>query len=538
MRHPIDLHTVIENILRRELARLGEGGPLIPPSKNLRAACTAIEKEYGAGDAVLASKSRFDLAVRKLLASNPRLDARDRFAIAYRLAEATPLLGDRCLLVREDLWPRLIGDWRSEAETGRLRIGHWKGLFHSYLQAEAGPAAEQLREFLRSTWSLIRARVKAEDIRVAGINRHIALLNEDPCRNYARELVAEGCDSMLRDLQATVAVPSVSWFWSDLQNAVCEGVTRLSDEDFKRSIPNVIRAARSLPLNTNAVLAALVDRYADCTDRRRHEELLEFALEKWRSPQLNRNVLWRNARSAGKQMVCGWLALEDLEDFYRLCQGAGTVDERRLLYWLRFKEQITFSQILLGADLHQSKRADLRSFRERKRGRLGVLSKGGGGNNAIIMQIADWIFVEFSATSNACYPYQVDHLPFKIGEMSYSLHQLKSQAHVDSAGAERLTHAREWETDSFDPFLQARGIFPDSQAVPRDRLGMPREPNGMRPLTPEMIRQLHAIGASIRDLRPKGGALWVCPDGLPVSLQKSLKALGFKWKSDKGFYLC
>src|SRR5690606_28291342 len=119
------------------------------------------------------------------------------------------------------------------------------------------------------------------------------------------------------------------------------------------------------------------------------------------------NPLWNMVSTATKKMVCGWLAQEDLEDFYELCKDDGEVDERRLEFWLCFKEQMSYTMILLGTDLRYSRARDVTEFIARKGDRVGDLTRAQPGNNAILMCIGGWLFVEFSKTGNACFGFPI-----------------------------------------------------------------------------------------------------------------------------------
>ncbi|MBF3375292.1 hypothetical protein ISU80_17720, partial [Leptospira borgpetersenii serovar Arborea] len=100
-------------------------------------------------------------------------------------------------------------------------------------------------------------------------------------------------------------------------------------------------------------------------------------------------------------MVRSWLAKQDLMHFFELLRGNGDVDQARLFYWLRFANQMGFTRIVLGTDARQDRRGDFVKFREENKGRLSNLRGGRNFDNAMIMQINDYLFVEFSGTGNA-----------------------------------------------------------------------------------------------------------------------------------------
>jgi len=225
-------------------------------------------------------------------------------------------------------------------------------------------------------------------------------------------------------------------------------------------IPTFLELAEAIEKAKTPVFAALINRFPTLRDQSKHDLLLAALVRNWGSPQLDSSAKWAHATPAAKAIACGWLAQEDLEDFYRVCQQNGEVDDRRLKYWLRFKRQMRFTKIALGAYVATSKHPDYAAFRERKKGRLARLTDQED-NNAIIIQIGGRVFAEFSQVNHACYPYRLDLCPFNKDRAWFSVSEdLKSQSAVRASNAKRLRHVHWWE-DSFDNFLQSKGIFPD-----------------------------------------------------------------------------
>jgi hypothetical protein len=372
------------------------------------------------------------------------------------------------------------------------------------------------------------------------VGRHLGLLGSDPCVPYVKELL-RGETGLLDDLRDHLSVPPGSWFWIELRAALLRQINEGEEAAFRGRIPFALKLAKEIPNYRDVVLGAVLDRYARCKDRSRHGVLLQFALEEWKSPQLSRNAMWSQVRLDTKQMVCGWLAQEDLEDFYRLCQDAGQVDERRLKFWLRYKEQIAFSQIVLGGDLMWSSNLDHREFRERKKGRLATLLNSQSGNNAIVMQIGEWVLVEFSQIGNACYPYLLEKVPFQIGQPRYSLTELKNRSASVASSASRLVHRESWEADTFEPFLRARGIEPDEHVVrskATDHVGASSGLGG-KPrdvMSPAVVHAVERAGGRIVDHRKSGGNLWLTDLNTAGTVHEEMLRLGFKYKPGKGLY--
>jgi hypothetical protein len=101
-------------------------------------------------------------------------------------------------------------------------------------------------------------------------------------------------------------------------------------------------------------------------------------------------------------MVQEWVALEDLCDFFALVKGNPETDRLRLEFWSRYIGQMTRTHLVLGPDAWD----ELKGLRERKKGRVSkLLSPIKRSNNAFVMQLGEYVFVEFSVTGNAAYGY-------------------------------------------------------------------------------------------------------------------------------------
>src|SRR5882672_1461778 len=531
-------------------SRLSAGNGAIRPAQRLVDACTLVRKRFGSGQSALASNDRLTAIVARLLRDNLSILSRgDRYVLAHTLAQPVPQLRDASILGSGTMADRLLVQWEKEAGKAELRASHWRGLFHSFLQAQPSENTDRLRKLLRKSWSNILAASRHQLPWMTAVQNHLGLLGEHPCDVYVAELI-RGDRALLDDLLQAVTIPPASWFWGDMRDALLRLIGAIEETEFKRRIDFALSMGDEIPMAKDAVLAGVLNRYAQCQGRTPHQKLLAYSLEAWKSPQLARNALWSQVRADTKRMICGWLAQEDLEDFYRLCQDAGRVDERRLKFWLRYKEQIVFSQIVLGGELMWSQDPDIRDFLQRKKGRLATLITSSSGNNSIIMQIGEWVFVEFSQTGNACYPYIRDNIPFDLGETRYSLTELKDKTAVERSGASRLVHRESWEKDTFEPFLRARGIYADDNHAPVRRPRRTSETSGAgargtgeinsevpTPLTSDLVREIKESGGRVLNGRAMGGYLWVQGSKFSDATFRKLKRLGFKFKLGHGFYL-
>jgi hypothetical protein len=536
------------------LLGIAPGGRDAPDARALQRAVEEVRKRVGERTGVLASADRVERAASQLLGNREQPTRGQAFLLAHAFSVKLKSLGRRSALEHEEVGGRLLAYWEAQARNGQLRPSHWRGLFFSYLQADAGDI-ERLRGLLKYALPQIERASTTRPEWLESVVRHQRLLSRAPTHDYAQAFVV-GNTEELKDLQATVEIPPASWLWVDLIRSIGECVGRMDLEALQRRLPELLQFAERTHGAVNPLLAACLQRLVQLDGSRRNEALLQASLKHWGSPQLQRNQLWTHVSTVTKQTVCGWLAQEDLEDFYRLCKDEKEVDDRRLKFWLRFKQQMTYTMILLGPDLRSSRARDVHEFIKRKGDRLGDLTKTSGSNNAILMCIGGWLFVEFSQTGNACYAFKLDKRKVELGRRVYQHADLRRDDHDL-----RLLHADRrggWE-ESFLDDLERVGVLMDE---PRVRKVSPAETFKTEPSTSvtasrkrppqrekeepfragwavspdKIVAQLKNMGFKVSDRRAQGGTVWVTKDAVGDGGEK-LRRLGMRYKEGKGYYL-
>ena len=505
-----------------------------------------LQQRFGTLRSAKIDQDKLDAAVREALRTPNQLRSGQRLLLAFSLAQETASLRGKCILEREAVLEPLLKLWEHDARAGALKLSHWKGLFHSYMQATAGPSQERLGRLLKRTLEpAVHAR-KRRPAWLDGFYRHEQLLGSNPCAPYFDELMAGEAD-LLKDLteNAGVSIPASSWFWGELKDKVVSQIARMGDARFRDSIKTFIGLDKLIPLATGDLVKALIERYDACSDRSRSQVLMDFALNAWGSPQLESNLHWKACRKSARQMVCEWIAIEDLEKFYHLCKGEQDVDERRLEFWLLFNKQMSYTQILLGTGIRNSADRGIQQFiTEREhQGRLGHLTGSEIWNNAMLMQIGGWLFVEFSKIGTACRAIRIADRELETGQRSYALSTLRHTGegwwHTPNPGwGERFLYS-----------LAEIGIIPDENAtldIRRTvRHARPLRTAGHRTLVPPKkpgrstraidVEQIKGLGLKPVDHRGKGGALWVFP---PADTERevlsALAGMGFRYLQRKG----
>lgn len=499
-----------------------------------------LRQRFGTLGGAKVDSNKLESAVRQAMADPGQLRSGQRLLLAFALSQPANALRGKSLLERESVLEPLLQLWENDARSGALKLSHWRGLFHSFMQASAGSAQERLGGLLKRTLEpAVRAR-KRPPAWLDGFRRHGQLLGPNPCAPYFDEMMA-GKSDLLRDLResAGVSIPPTSWFWQLLKEKAVSAIERMSDSMFRRSIELFIGLNELIPMSTDDLVKALIERYDASNERSPHQMLMDFALNAWGSPQLESKLHWKRCRKSARQMVCGWIAVQDLEEFYHLCKGDQVVDQRRLKFWLRFNRQMTYTQILLGGGMQDSRDRDIRKFiaEREKQGRLGSLSGSEIWNNAMLMQIGGWLFIEFSKIGTACRAIRIADREIETGQRSYSLSMLRhigeQWVHLPNPG---------WE-HKFLQKLGAMGITPDDGVLPRPgdskhaarpaaSMGSKKPPH---PNPTVDLAALRAMGLRVVDNRKKGGALWAYPAAKTTGAALStLASMGFKYMARKG----
>lgn len=446
---------------------------------------------------------------------------------------------------------------------------YWLGGLKAYLSLPTDSGGiPLLRIWLKSTVGKIRA-LPREPGWWPPVSMHLELLEKKPEQDYVAEFWL-GRSDRISHLRKTVDVPPTSWLWPSILREACERTVRLGDDEaLATRIENVLGLGDLFGLMpgqssvADRLLADVLTRWSRVGGQPRNDRLLQRCLASWGNPQLGlagETHHWSRVGEEVVRMVCGWVAEEDLRDFHELTRRHSKVEDERLAYWLRFKRQISYTQLVIGEEILRSRDPDIAAFRKRKGARLAKLQESTSSNNAIIIRLGDLWVVEFSQTGNAAYPYHSKALPLQPGSSQFRLSQLKNKRLTWPSPDTRLSHMSDWQA-KFDAYLAGQNIWPDSmgrrpisanhaihvvelratndrfkpQLMPIDEI---RNEEGVderirvfidHGLPLPLARRVSAQRGRLDDLRSKGGHLWIRFDnGQSPTLAQQLKAFGFK----------
>jgi hypothetical protein len=252
-------------------------------------------------------------------------------------------------------------------------------------------------------------------------------------------------------------------------------------------------------------------------------------------------------------MALRWLIGKDLRIFFDLFSEDRETDRRRLVFWMRYLDQIFDAYFVLGNHAANSTDKDYVEMRQNNKGRLSRLEQAGSDrNNAFIMLLSGYVIVEFGLTGNACFCFERGKEPFQLNApiLKGDRNQLKNKASC----LFRLEHRDRpyrWEYRC-EKELEGLGVYPDATArfgalrtptSDRRRFRHHRENQSQAVDSPEANFNMEKLmqfakehNLNVVDHRSNGGNLWIVPDTPGFLISSQLEKCGFKRKPGKGWW--
>lgn len=385
------------------------------------------------------------------------------------------------VLEDDQLFQRVHLEVSGRIEQRSLSRRDWLALCFSYFaydeqQPDDNANWRVLREDIDRGFDAVKQRIGREKEWMRIVVEHRELFGAQAGSQLAEEIF-EGRAHDLSALQVIAQVPDSSWLWKRIFVVLLSRIFLLDDEAFLKRLPELVGLGQLNTRYLNDVLSACLTRYHQSRYREQSSTLLkQAALEHWGSPQMRskQNTWLQYVEQPVCAMVVAWFAKEDLEHFFTLLKGEAEVDQSRLFYWLRFANQMSYTRIVMGGDAWNDRASDFVAFREKNKGRLSQLTGGPSSNNAVVMQIGNYLFVEFSGTGNACYVYRADSAPFNPDEISLAHSVLRQRGlelkRMRHAPAPRRANVVEGWLETFDNELRELGVVvqrPTSFTPPR-----------------------------------------------------------------------
>lgn len=517
--------------------------------QTLASATLDMEKQFDKAEKIPLPPQEMRLAALRRLRLAKTLSGRDWQMVFYGLVDNDPLNPERPILLEDDeFFPKVDNAIKKRLESNELKRKDWMALCSSYFayQHEA-PETNQhwcvLRRHIAEGYSVVKAAIRHEKSWMKTIEFYHDIFTPQAGGVISSQLL-EGEYNSISSLDKVAQIPDSSWLWKRVFKVLLEQLDTVDDPQFLGKISGLLGLAAQWVRFRDDIMTATLTRYYHSLYRdQAHSALKLAALEYWDNPQLKsqQNKWHQYVSEPVAAMVRGWLAKQDLMHFFELLRGNGDVDQARLHYWLRFANQMGFTRIVMGTDAWQDRGSDFVKFREENKGRLSYLRGGRSFDNAMIMQINDYVFVEFSGTGNAMYAYRIGHAPFNPESRTLDINiHLKDQGRC----ALRLPHAPRAEGYNkvritgwmlkYDDELRKLGIrwmaeepvkFVDKKAPSPVSMS---DIKIINPLRDTAIQHLvEGSSCIVRDNRQKGGVLSVqliTPDD---TIERELLRLGF-----------
>jgi len=485
--------------------------------------------------------------------------------------------------------PELLDGYAGEAEQGSLWRLTWFGLLGSYfafdprsISSEEQSGWQRLRMLLAQTWPVIdrESGHNAVPDWVRVVRGDPDLLGSNAAKKYAADFL-KGDESAVQKLADDLGIPESSWFWHELVLSAVRTGTAKSDAAFKDCIPRLLALIQARPVYRDEALELLLERYFRCPDKSVHRDLRDYVVRKdvWRNPKLRDAGLataWNRVSEDVWRMVLQWVNKANLRDFFEVLAARRRSDEGRLDFWSGYMEQISWTRLIFSAETRSlaHTNAGIRNLIAREEDSYATMSSNAD-VDAFMMQLGDYVVVEFSRQPNAAYVYKADQLPFDPYGREYTgtTSDLKHGFHGEKAA--RFTHQNGWATEAGRE-LRRLGIYPDEPTsrpaaprAPQTRAPAPRAPDVRIQVPEPRTQQIHvdpgiepqARGSGLADAAPpgatftmmylrsfidghpgvtlidkrgtSGGRLWVEDPAQRLGIGNELKRLGFKWAATR-----
>lgn len=388
------------------------------------------------------------------------------------------------------------------------------------------------------------------------LDNHKNLLADNPCHRYGEKLL-QGDESEFNALKEQLGISDNSWAIQEIISAQVYAATAKNDADFIAHLPHLLTLLNKHPSVCNISLAQLLDRYTNCQNTTENVLLRNFALQHWGNPWLaSKRQVWQTwVKEPVIKMVEKWLKLRALEDFFALLADDGTARKERLDFWVRYVDEIDEVYFALGKNTAFSPKADYKEIRRYMDGRWMRLDGGSSAsNNAFLMRIGDYLFIEFSVHGNACHVFDYHNRPFELGGSAITVlgtkDQLKNTEHYGHR--EKLIHHPpiKWQREFESVIYKLTRKSPASVPATRTNRPIPQMAVTRQPIQQPLLGTPLAFSITnvtdfcqangrytVIDNRNRGGNLWIeAPEHPPSIVLKQLTQWGFTYKTNKGWW--
>jgi len=276
-----------------------------------------------------------------------------------------------------------------------------------------------LRQYLQDKTELVQSHELAAPDWVNAIVEHLNLLSDTPCERYGK--------GFLLGEQAELDISASVWVSRAIFKARFSAALECPDHEFISYLPVLMsmledkRYSRFLDKG----LAMILERYCLLDRTSVFPQLRDFSVRHWKNPWISADDLkWKTVSYEARNMVSQWIRLDLLKRFFEFFSGDGFNSSRRSDFWAGYTGKISEIYFALGRDAMTDRRPDFMDLKRKMDGRLVIIDDGLSilHNNALIMKIGEFWFVEFGSVGGAVYVYaQLPFSPDETGNVNVSM---------------------------------------------------------------------------------------------------------------------
>lgn len=349
--------------------------------------------------------------------------------LKYACLGITQKIGeDGWMLIEDDeLFLLLLKKVSAPQQTPRRLLKCYQGLLSGYFDYNiySSAATEQGKRNWRGLRTFLNRLlpIAGQTVPVPGwikvLTEHRNLLSDDLYERYGTAL-AQGNYHDLKTACEHLFIPRNSWVWEATVLMRVKAVCTFRDDIVKKHLDQCLSmVTRSSGIVLSEVMkkqciAQLASRYAKCSSRPEHTGLLDAAVTVIGNPWVNRAAWDAYVRDEyAREMMSSWLKRRLIRDFFRILSEESSNGRKRLQSWLRFEPKIEDMWFALGPHACNHPGPEFREFRKLATDRILVFENGGRPeNNALIMRIGDYVFVEFGISCQTCMVFKSSNLAF------------------------------------------------------------------------------------------------------------------------------
>jgi len=349
--------------------------------------------------------------------------------LKYACIGVSQKVGDDGWILLEDkaLFPALLREVRLQEENPRRFRKCFQGLLSGYFDYHVFD--DSIPQDGRKNWLVLRSflldgigiieRAVPQLGWVKVICDHRNLLQDDPCGRYGTAL-ARGDYTELSSAFKSLAIARSSWVWEMIVLERMKAVCSFEDGEFKKQIApclSMINGSSGIVLSgilKKRCISELLKRYGACGSHPESIALRDTALDLLGNPWTIRAAWDAHVNDDGaRTMVETWLKRRLITDFFCLLAKDRSRDLERLKYWLRFMPRMQDLWFALGPYAMNHPGSEFREFRRIAKDRVMAFEDAPSDDeNALIMRIGDFVFVEFSSCREACQVFRSNEVSF------------------------------------------------------------------------------------------------------------------------------